>query len=148
MKLWRGLSTLFAAAVCCGTISGCVPAAQVCISWASYASVETAIADADLVVGGTVRPTDETAPILGENVAVYEIDVRKVFTGDVIAGDSLRFASTPSTCSGNEGSAESDPLNVPGEVVVFLARDESDIWRTLSPFAGVMPGAEMPELTD
>lgn len=118
-------------------LSGCMPQAQSCVSWAGYDSVDAVFADSELVVRGTVTPTKKTTQLLGYDAAVHTVAVRQVLKGDASAGTALPVASTPITCSGDKVYPEGDPLDVSGEVVLFLTSDESGVWRTLTPFEGV-----------
>lgn len=114
-----------------------MPQAQSCVSWAGYDSVDAVFTDSELVVRGTVTPTRKTTQLLGYEAAVHTVAVREVLKGDATAGTTLPVASIPVTCSGDNVYPEGDPLDVAGEVVLFITRDESGVWRTLTPFEGV-----------
>lgn len=122
-------------------LAGCglPPTAQTCVSWASHETPQDAFDGAELVVLGRVAPAHTTRSVFGYRAAVHEVSVAQVLKGDADAKEPLEVASTPITCMGDEVYPEGDPLDVAGDVVLFLTDTEAaGEWRLLTPFEGVL----------
>lgn len=124
----------------CGASSLRSPfAAQSCVSWAEFETPQGAFDDATLVVSGTVAPAHGTRDVFGHRAAVHELRVAQVLKGEFDGGGTIEVAATPVTCTGDEIYPDGDPLDVDGDVVLFLTDVESaGKWRLLSPFHGVL----------
>lgn len=122
-------------------LAGCglLPRAQSCVSWVAHETPQEVFDEADFVVTGRVAPAHTTRSVFGYGAAVHEVTVAQVLKGDVDAKEPLEVASTPATCSGDDVYPEGDPLDVEGNVVLFLIDPEATgEWRLLTPFDGVL----------
>lgn len=122
-------------------LAGCdlLPTAQTCVSWVAHETPQEAFDAAGLVVVGRVAPAHTTRSVFGYRTAVHEVTVAQVLKGDAEVKERLEVASTPITCMGDEVYPEGDPLDVAGDVVLFVTDTEATgEWRLLTPFEGVL----------
>ncbi|WP_059061329.1 hypothetical protein [Leucobacter sp. G161] len=141
----RGVTFVSCAAVAAAlgaALTGCglwpsSPSSTSCISWASFSAPQEAFDDAELVVEGNVAPAATTRDVFGYRAAVHTVAVTSVLKGTAEVGASLDVAATPITCTGGELYPDGDPLDVEGEVMLFLTADGGQ-WRLLSPVQGVL----------
>jgi len=134
MWIRMSLAALLAAA----TLTGCVTS-ETCVSWVDFETPQDAYDDARLVVRGEVGAITGTRAVLGVQATVHAVTVVEVLKGDD-PGSTIEVASTPITCTGGELYPDGDPLDVTGDVILFLG-DPPDThgWRLITPFDGVLP---------
>jgi len=109
-----------------------------CVSWVDVSDPQDAFDSAEVVVVGTAEPSEKTASVYGVDAAVHTVNVTNVISGDLEPG-SIEVVSTPVTCMGDEVYPDGDPLDVDGDVIVFL--DQGDIegaWSLITPFDTVL----------
>lgn len=132
---WVGLAAVM-------LLSGCSHgqlATSTCVSWAEMSDPQDAYDAADIVVIGTVEPASVTAPMLGVDAAVHDVAVAEVLKGDPPPRE-IQVVSTPVTCMGDEVYPDGDPLDVDGDVIIFIAVGEADeAWNLISPSGAVLP---------
>jgi hypothetical protein len=135
--MWIRMSLV--AAVVAVSLSGCIRV-ESCPGWVDFETPQDLYDDARLVVTGEAEPAGGDVLLYGAEATVYRIHVDDVLKGDPGDGDLL-VASTPFSCGGqNDPSPDGDPLDIDGEVILFLFRTEAgDGWRTATPLQGVLP---------
>ncbi|WP_281884292.1 hypothetical protein [Agromyces rhizosphaerae] len=119
---------------------------ETCVSWVDFGTPEQAAGDADVVVLGTVAGRDGTERLFGLRASAWTVDVAELVKGPDTGDDALRVVSTPVTCTGGDAYPDGDPLDVDGEVYLFLTLD-GGVLRTLTPTQGVVapgPGGGIP----
>ena len=132
---WVGLAAVV-------LLSGCSqgqPAVGTCVSWADLSDPQDAYDAAEVVVIGTVEPASTTAPMFGVDAAVHDVAVVEVLKGDPPPRE-IQVVSTPVTCMGDEVYPDGDPLDVDGDVIIFIATGDADgAWNLISPSDAVLP---------
>lgn len=110
-----------------------------CVSWADVSDPQDAFDSAEVVVVGTAEPSAKTASLYGVDAAVHTVNVTDVISGGLEPG-SIEVVSTPVTCTGDEVYPDGDPLDVDGEVIVFLGQgDIEGTWSLTGPRDTVLP---------
>lgn len=126
-----------AALVATASLTGCVRV-EGCPGWVDFETPQDMYDGAQVVLLG--RPTSDAGDrdVFGRPAAVHRVLVADVLKGELEA-DLVEVASTPVTCSGeNDAYPDGDPLDVEGEVILFLTDSEGG-WRLMTPFDGVLP---------
>ena len=120
-----------------GALTGCVTP-QTCVSWVDFETPQAAYDDAGLVVRGDPGDVVGVRAVFGVASPVHRVEVAEVLKG-VDPGATIDVAAVPLTCMADgEEFPEGDPLDVDGELILFLYR-EPDGWRLITPFDGVLP---------
>lgn len=112
---------------------------EMCVTWVSFDPPQAAFDEATAVVIGEPAATGTTVEMFGVAATVHEVAVGEVLKGEIPDAGTIRVASTPMTCTGGSVYPDGDPLDVEGEVIVFLHGPEDGVWHTLTPFDGVLP---------
>ena len=119
--------------------TGCSSEPQTCVDWIDVSDPQRAYDAADAVVVGSVEATGDTQRMYGVDAAVHALSVTEILKGDLAPG-TLEVASTPVTCTAGGIYPEGDPLEVTGDVIVFLrAPDEVKAWTLITPYDTVLP---------
>lgn len=125
------------AALLATTLTGCGVSTHTCVSWVWFDTPQAVYDDARLVVRAEVGDVVGTRHVLGVDSPVHRVEVVEVLKGES-PGPQFDVASTPVTCTGGDDFLEGDPLEVDGEVILFLF-DLDGGWRLLTPVQGVLP---------
>lgn len=146
MKMRSG-AALLAAVLVSSTLTSCSVLGlqpESCVSWIDVSDPQMAYDEAEAVIIGTSSATGKTANLYGVNAAVHEIEISEVVKGDDLAGEpTVLVVSTPVTCTGGEIYPDGDPLDVEGELIMFLNRPESGgAWQLITPFDTVLPAED------
>ncbi|WP_353807806.1 hypothetical protein [Agromyces sp. SYSU T00194] len=113
---------------------------ETCVSWVDFGTPEQAAGDADVVVLATVAGRDGTERLFGISASAWTVEVDELVKGPDTGDDVRRVVSTPVTCTGGDAYPDGDPLDVDGQVYLFLTLD-GGVLRTLTPTQGVVaPG--------
>ncbi|MFF2620361.1 hypothetical protein [Oerskovia jenensis] len=135
-----------AAGVLSAVLTACVPGSvsETCVDWVSFPDDAARTDQADLVVDATVIERAGTRSMFGDEANVWSVEVGSVAKGDAEPGGRLEVVSTPPTCSGGATYPEGDPLDVEGEVRLYLKDAEAfqlpgsgEGWALITPFDGV-----------
>lgn len=121
------------------SLTGCITQ-HTCVSWVDFETPQDAYDDALLVVRGVETEIVGVRDLYGVAAPIHRIQVTEVLGGED-PGATVDVASTPMTCMGDEVGEypDGDPLEVEGEIILFLSRAEGGGWRLITPFDGVLP---------
>jgi hypothetical protein len=134
--MWIRMSLV--AVLLAGALTGCITK-HTCVSWVDFETPQDAYDDARLVVRGAAGEVVGVRDLYGVAAPVHRVEVLEVLGGSD-PGATIDVASTPLTCMGDAGEyPDGDPLDVEGELILFLTRAEGGGWRLMTPYDGVLP---------
>lgn len=122
------------------TDAGCAPAVQTsgCPGWAYSGSAEARYEAAEAVITTLSPRASGTQEVFDVAASAYMVTVDETEKGSPIAGETLRVASTPDSCSGTNLYPDGDPMDTNQPLRLYLSSGNG-FWATLTPLEGAEP---------